>query len=394
MSMRMPSTTEVMRQGLSILLGLFFIATLLIPAAAFNKVIFGALVAMACAAYLMARTTPRFRTAAPVVIAAVFFYGYSIAFLRETDRDLGLQFLLSVSVLFLIYPIDWFDIDLDRIVKVSGVLLATGTIGLFLLFFFLLDGSSSGDLQEVFARVSLGAFGQREVGDQQVLMFHLGTAPFLFLPFSLLMADLLESRNPWVLLALLVIGVAVISSSSRGLMVACLASAGFLGIRKVPRRHVMPAVGIGAIGVACLLYYAIAHTEWFSLGEAGNSIKVGHARSFFDSLTLPGMLFGNGLGSTYYSLGLGRPVAHTEITPLDLARYFGVPLTALVYWAILFPVRFSARWDAKAQAAFVLVVIYLLLGLTNPVLVNSFGLLTVLWYWSKVLKSQGDADAA
>jgi hypothetical protein len=106
------------------------------------------------------------------------------------------------------------------------------------------------------------------------------------------------------------------------------------------------------------------------------------------------MLFGEGLASYYYSSGVNQTVAHTEVTPLDLARYFGLPLTVVACLAFLFPLLKRDAYSGKARAAVVIVVIYLGISLTNPVLGNSYGLVVVLWYWSVILSGSKGLSGA
>jgi hypothetical protein len=148
------------------------------------------------------------------------------------------------------------------------------------------------------------------------------------------------------------------------------------------------------VGGLWLTYYLLAYTTVFSLGDVGNATKVGHAESFLEHLSPSTMLFGEGLASYYYSSGVNQTVAHTEVTPLDMARYFGLPLTVLLYVALLFPILKRGAYSGKARTAVVIFVIYLGISLTNPVLFNSYGLIVVLWYWSVILSESRGLSGA
>jgi hypothetical protein len=99
------------------------------------------------------------------------------------------------------------------------------------------------------------------------------------------------------------------------------------------------------------------------------------------------LLFGDGLASTYYTVGFQIRAAQTEITLLDMIRYFGLPLTALLYAALLFPSLRQRSIDRRKLKAIVIFAVYLLMSLTNPILFNSFGLMIVVWYWTRMLGS-------
>jgi hypothetical protein len=52
---------------------------------------------------------------------------------------------------------------------------------------------------------------------------------------------------------------------------------------------------------------------------------------------------------------------------------------------LLFPSLRHRGVDRGKLKAIVIFVVYLLMALTNPVLFNSFGLMIVVWYWSRML---------
>ena len=102
-------------------------------------------------------------------------------------------------------------------------------------------------------------------------------------------------------------------------------------------------------------------------------------------MTPVSLLFGEGLAATYFSSGYNALTAQTEITLLDMARYFGLPLTALLYAALLFPTPQGSSYHEENRSAVVIFLLYLSISMTNPVLFNSYGLLVVIWYWSRIL---------
>jgi len=140
--------------------------------------------------------------------------------------------------------------------------------------------------------------------------------------------------------------------------------------------------------VVSVFSYLIANTVVFSSGEESNSVKIGHITSFFDQLDWTNFFIGNGLASFYYSSGSGAMKAHTEVTPLDMLRYFGFILTPILYTAIFFPVKNLRAYIGENRFCTLIFVLYLINSFTNPIMFNSYGLLTVLWYWSKILNSE------
>jgi len=143
---------------------------------------------------------------------------------------------------------------------------------------------------------------------------------------------------------------------------------------------ILTLVSIFAIGLPVLL----ATTTIFSSEEVSNAAKIGHFNSFLDALSVSGALFGNGLGSYYFSSGKGLFTAHTELTPIDLARYLGIPLAITFYGLLLLPVSRLSRYRGEQFLFSFGFLLFLVLSITNPTLLNSYGMVVVVWYWAKM----------
>ena len=124
----------------------------------------------------------------------------------------------------------------------------------------------------------------------------------------------------------------------------------------------------------------------FNSNESGNSIKLKSAGSFIEWANGFHLLYGNGLASYFYSSGRGYAVAQTEITVLDNIRYFGIFGALALYFYIFFPkkgIKFK-----EFYIPFIIMLLYTLMSITNPVLFNSYGSLVVLWYWSSIINNK------
>lgn len=124
----------------------------------------------------------------------------------------------------------------------------------------------------------------------------------------------------------------------------------------------------------------------FSSDEQSNNIKIGHIISFLNVADWKMLVFGNGLGTYYYTEGYGELAAQTEITWMDSVRYVGLPLSLLLFSVLLFPNR-KYLASVQGSSSRLIMFMYLLMSLSNPVLFNSFGFLVILWYWSVVIKN-------
>jgi hypothetical protein len=378
-------SSEIARAAASIALGLFLLATVAVPAALINKMLFVLVFGFIAIAPFAARGKVKVRSLSPLIVATVFAYGYALSFLFETDRDFANQLMLSVSLLLLVYMVDWYALDFDWLIKFAGLFLCvfSGMAFVALLFF---EGSVvSAYLEEYFLEYSQGAFGRRSFFGATFFNFRVGTAPFLFLPYCLFFNSFLSKGRIGNLLALLLISFVIVLTTSRALILGCmLASAYMLAMKLRPSGRVI-AFCVGAIAAVIIADYLITQTDIFSTTEQSNRVKIGHAVSFLEQMTPLRMLFGQGLGGIYFSSGFNASTAHTEISLLDMTRYLGLPLTLLLYGALLFPTLRPEAYRGQNTTPIVIFALYVAISLSNPVLFNSYGLLVVNWYWTNIL---------
>lgn len=378
---------ELARLLASFLLGLFLVVSVLIPAALVNKLIFLILLLMMMMAPAASGGAVKVRTLSPVLILLIFTYGYLLALFGHAEEDLSNQLLLSVAVLYLFYLVDWYAIDLEYLIKIAGLCLCAFTIFAVYAVALVPNSALGAYFSEYFLDYSLGASGERSFSDSKLFSFRIGSVTFLYLPFCLFLDSLLREKRLRDLLAVLLIALVAVISTSRALVLGSLLSAIYLVSSRMRPSRQLIALFLGACLSFGLVLYVMARTTVFSLDETSNSVKVGHAVSFLDQMTSWRLLFGDGLAATYYTIGFQMRAAQTEITLLDMIRYFGLPLTALLYAALLFPSLRRRGFDRAKLKAIVIFVVYLLMSLTNPILFNSFGLVVVVWYWSRILDS-------
>jgi hypothetical protein len=362
----------------------FMLTTVLVPATILNKILFVMLMVWTVRLLLL-RGELRPRLSMPALCGvAIFTYGLLLCLPARNDNALAIQFFLSIFVLMLIHFVEYFRIDIDRAAETCGKVMIVVTV----MYWILVVNSDlpfADALVRWFNDASQSASAERDfVEDAPTLTIALGAVPFLFVPWCLVSVRLLQQRRPADFVWLLLYGAAIALSGARGIVVVALA---FLAIATIwlasPRVRVVLVVALAlalAIGVPALL----ATTTLFSTEEASNADKIGHFTSFLDSLDVPGALFGHGLGSFYYSSGKGVVTPHTELTPIDLARYIGIPLAIVFYGLLLLPCNRLSHYRGTNLLFSLGFLLFLVLSLTNPTLINSYGMLAVVWYWSKV----------
>lgn len=362
---------------------LYGLTTVLLPVFVLNKLVFVPLFFLSMCA-LISRPIKIF---APILVFMIFLYGFLVVQFNGADSELARQLLLASTSLFLIYVICAFDVDMGFTVRVIGALFAS-VMCVFSFSVMLAPGSAfSTFLLGFYITNELGFYGVRDFGGLDMFMLHHRSTPFLLVPLSMFFLDFLKSRKILPFSLVVVIVVAIICSASRGLIVMAVVALFVLFFyqKRWDVRLILLLVAIPLL--AFVLEYLVVQTSFFNPGEQSNSTKIGHVLSFLEVADWKMLVFGNGLGSYFYTQGYGRLVSQTEITLLDSIRYVGVPLTTVLFVSFLFPR--SKYISSKSMSSNRLIMfMYLLVSLSNPVLFNSFGFFVILWYWSVLMSVQ------
>ncbi len=358
----------------------FVLATLLFPAFVLNKIIFLLILVYTA----LNQKLYRLRTTSPFLVFFIFLYGFILAFFNNSDFALSLQFFLAVLVLFLIYPIDKYKVDMDQIAKISGIVMALYT-GIAYLIIIVYNTPITPVFNDIFVNYSSGSNGLRELTEEGVLSFHIGTAPFIYLSLCLYTISFATNKKISSLLAIIILFITVFISASRGTILICvLAIVSIIFFRfKLVSKIIFLSIAIPLVSIAFL--YLLTNTTTLDPGEVSNNIKLGHFQSFLENINFFNFFAGNGLGAYYYSKGSQSMKAHTEITPVDMVRYFGFILTPILYIVIVFPLKTFNLYFKRNKIYIIIFLLYVFNSFTNPTMFNSYGLLIVLWYWSKIL---------
>jgi len=363
----------------------YCLTTVLVPVFILNKLFFLPLFLTS----LMLMISKPVKTLAPLIVLLIFLYGFVLSFSGDSDFALGRQMLLGGFSLFLVYVIINYNVNMGAALKVSGVTLALIMCSLSFMLM-VVPGFFLADLMlDYYNSNELGYYGVRNFGNLQLFMLHHRSSPFLLVPLSLFFLDYLKERKSLTLIFIAVILAAVVCSASRALMAMAVVSLFILYFnhKSWPLRILM-LMAITPLALF-VIGYLLAETSVLSSDEQSNNIKIGHVISFFNVADWSMLLFGKGLGSYFYTEGYGSVVSQTEITWMDSVRFVGIPFSLLLLSAILFPVR-KIFASPELRPTGIVMVLYLLMSMSNPVLFNSFGFLVILWYWSVIIKGKND----
>jgi hypothetical protein len=371
--------TNTYRTWINRLLLIFFIFTLFFPVLLINKLVFLAIISLMFFNYKLYR----FRTISPWMLFLIFFFGFLHSFFHYSDMPISQQFFLSTLVLFLIYPIDKYKIDVDKMVKVSGVMM---TIYTWMSFLIVTTVSPlSGAYYDFFFYYSIGSYNVRNFVEEGILTFQMGTLPFLFVPLLLQYISFLKDKKYSRLFFILVFFMTIGLGGSRSSIITTIFTMMLISFIRASNLNKIIFLMISIPILMNIGSYLLLNTNVFDSGEISNTVKIGHFNSFWKNLNLYNFFLGEGLGSYYYSEGSGVMKSYTEVTPLDLLRYFGFVFTPIIYSYIFFPVKRLSAYLGDNLIYFVVFFLYVINSMTNPTFLNSYGFLVVLWYWSKIL---------
>lgn len=361
----------------------FMLTTVLVPSTILNKILFAALLAWTFRIFLRYRS-PRPELVFPVVaVIGIFLYGLILAMSGDNDRALALQFFLAIFVLILVHFVSYFQIDMDRASEICGKTMVVFTI-LYGTLALNPNLPYASVLVGWFDEISLSSAAEREFSDTATTTLALGTAPFLFVSFCIVTIRLFQRFRAVDFVWLLLYSGTIIASGARGVIVVALTFSALAALRLAS-----PLVRIIVIIAAAVAFFVIIpeiliYTNVFSDEEISNNVKIGHFYSYIDALNISNGMIGEGLGSYYYSSGKDALTQHTEITPLDMARYVGIPLAIMFFTILLIPRMKLIKGRNFEFIYSISFMLYLVLSITNPVLINSYGMLVVVWYWTKL----------
>lgn len=134
----------------------------------------------------------------------------------------------------------------------------------------------------------------------------------------------------------------------------------------------------GTIILLCILcIYNLGEIKsMFSFNEPSNSFKLNFIKDYlilFSDTKI--LLFGQGLGSYFYSSGRGY-VSLSELTYFDFIRSFGLILSIPLFVLILYPLsKLRLKEYHSLHYIFLAYLFYLIMSFSNPLFVSSSGML-------------------
>jgi len=115
------------------------------------------------------------------------------------------------------------------------------------------------------------------------------------------------------------------------------------------------------------------------INEYSNKIKLGHVTDIINILSnADTLLFGQGLGSYYFSNTRQHNVYVVETTYLDTFRQYGLIMGSCYLIMFLFPlIKLGYNLNRKKHYIFLAYIGYLIMSITNPFILSSSGMLVL-----------------
>lgn len=145
--------------------------------------------------------------------------------------------------------------------------------------------------------------------------------------------------------------------------------------RRYAHRAFVLAIGLGVLGVA--LYRAgfggAVELIVGKLSSASTSVKIGHIQSIIDESTqsIGRLLFGMGVGSTFYSAGAGDFVSDVEVSHFELVRQFGLVYALAFFTYVGWLTAAVWRTDGNGRLLGIGLMLLFIAAGTNPLLLTS-----------------------
>lgn len=326
-----------------------------------------------------------------VYISLIFFFiplvGISVGLLQNTMQDFAfaLGFVKSFSIIVLTIVI--FDLNININKYLIWFCLAIPLIIIPIYYFITSGNGAIAPIVSYLTKKDVAKFSNRDFYGYKVIMLYYRTSPLLVFPLAYYFKNLLYGNSKFIAFILVALFfVTLILSGTRANMVAGVFVIGYLLFYFLKNRKNKLAfilVSIGLIFASILFLKSLS----FDQRDASADVKSGHYNSYkqvFDNHP-EYLLWGQGLGSKFYSSGSGAELSQTELTYFDLVRWFGIPLAIGLFFLLLYPVIYLVQNKRITKNNLYLIVAYLaylFIAGTNPLLVSSTGMLVILTMYS------------
>ncbi|MBD3749611.1 MAG: hypothetical protein IE931_08950 [Sphingobacteriales bacterium] len=324
-----------------------------------------------------------------VIFIFIPFIGISFALIQQNldDYTFAVGFIKSAVTIFLIMILYDLKINLSYSLFKFSLLIPIIIIPIYVSL--LIDSNLIIQINEYVKSKDIAKFSRRNFYGYEIIMLYYRTSPLLVFPLAFYMNAFLYGKKKKIsfifsgifLFTLILSGTRANMLAGVTIIVFCLFS--YL----IKKKNKFPLVFMTLISIYIIITFI--RTLSFKQTDESSHIKSEHLNSYISLFEQNPhyLLFGSGLGSKFYSSGNGYYVSQTELTYLDLIRWFGIPITLIFLLLILYPVIYLSSnklINNKNSNLIIAYFSYLFIAGTNPLLVSSTGMLAIITMYSSV----------
>jgi len=328
-----------------------------------------------------------------VAFGIITFLGTIISLLQNSDIDYEFVFgfIKSLSILILLFVIIDLDIHAISYLNKYSILIPLFTFPIYLIVLF-----DFALLDQIFDFLVMQKksvmLATRSYYGYNVIMVYFKTSPLLVFPLAFFLNQLIngvEKRKSFILSFIFFISL-LISGTRANMISAVLITLYFLYILIKEKKNFIYKIFFitGVLILGTNFYKNLAFDE----SESSSVIKTEHFDSFISNLkdNPQYLIWGQGLGSKFYSKGVDDFTTQTELTYFDLIRFFGLPLSIIFMLLIIYPLTyyyFNNKISNENRYLLVAFIFYLFIAGTNPLLISSTGMLVLISMFSIIKKN-------
>lgn len=304
------------------------------------------------------------------------------------NTSMGEIVYLNSFFFFLLLPIIIIEkIDLTRIFNNSSLLIVLVTSVSYLVL--LNNPKTFGLLYDYFVvDKSAAVYGLRQYGDFTILQIFYKTSPLLIFPLSYFLHQLLIQQNrKQVLFKILILSTIIITlflSGTRANILSLALIILFYILFYAYKKSKPIFFIIGFVYLLVVIYSASVLSGIFlNKSEISNMVKLGHFISYIEHFSnyIGILIFGQGLGGSFYSTGIYSIVSVTELSYFEIIRIWGLPIAIVFGSILLLPVCKELK-NKQISHLFIAYIAYLFVAGTNPLLLSSTGMLVLVYVFS------------
>ena len=336
---------------------------------------------------------------APLIVYTVLTITSLTGYMYGYDKDFGFQTFFFIGFL-MAFMIPWTPhMRLIEKCALPAIIIAIIVVSI-LAIFMALSPQITNIIYGVLNDQLKGTLmvGYRDFVRVKLFTTYYTSSPVLLLTFGYYMYQRIfsESKKTKLTILCMIIAIPLILGGTRAMVLSTFAIALFTIILKLwqtKRGKVIATITtiLGVLAAGGILITLLADTEEESLATKTVLLEAFNQHIIQNPETL---LFGNGVGATFNSLGArGYYAVQSEWTYLELIRWFGIPLSIVILLVYLYPIYIlirNRRQNKQAMTMIISYIFYLLLAGTNPYLFSSNGILALLIMYSYSLNPYYD----